>query len=767
MYYTPAQVVRAQVNLISTLLQNSFGKPLAFADENVVALDPAAGTGTYPLAAIQHGLDLATRRFGAAMAGNTAAKMARNIHAFELLVGPYAVAHLRLSERVMDAGGTLPEDGVHVYLTDALESPHASPPGRFPLVARELTEEHERALAVKKDTEVLVCFGNPPYDRQQIDPSDEGVERKGGWVRNGDDENERPLLEDFLQPAREAGAGVHLKNLYNDYVYFWRWALWKVFEAREEPGPGIVSFITASSYLRGPGFVGMREVMRRTFDELWIIDLEGDNLGARKTENVFNIQTPVAIAVGVRHGEPKPDEPARVRYAKITGSREEKLAALNDVAGFDDLDWRGCMEGWQNPFLPAGEGDYFAWPPLTDVFPWQHSGVEMKRTWPIGGTKEVLQRRWAALLTAGDRKLAFREADRKISKKYGDLDDPARKLSPISDLPADTPMQEAVLYSFRSFDRQLLIKDARLGDRMRPQLWWSHGEQQVYMSGMLTDVLGIGPAATISTEVPDRHHFSGRGGKDVIPLWRDSAATEPNVTGGLLEFLSEEYGGLVSAEEIFAYAYAVLASPAYTESFSEELAIPGPRLPITRKADLFRRGVELGRALIHLHTYGERFTPENDKLGVPQGRARYEKPIPETPDGYPEDFDYDEASETLRVGAGEFRPVGKAVWEYEVSGLRPLRSWLGYRMKDPAGKSSSPLDEIRPERWTGEMTMELLELLWVLEATIEKEPELAAFLQTIVESPTFEAAKLPQPTDAERKPPEKPAEPVQEELGPA
>lgn len=698
------------------------------------------------------------------MAGTTAARMARNIHAFELLVGPYAVAHLRLSERVMDAGGTLPDDGVHVYLTDALESPNAEPPGRFPLVARELTEEHERALAVKKDTEVLVCFGNPPYNRQQIDPSDAGVERKGGWVRNGDDENERPLLEDFLEPAREAGAGVHLKNLYNDYVYFWRWALWKVFEARDEPGPGIVSFITASSYLRGPGFVGMREVMRRTFDELWILDLEGDNLGARKTENVFNIQTPVAIAVGVRHGGANPDEPATVRYARITGSREEKLAALDDVTGFDGLQWRECMKGWQNPFLPEGEGDYFAWPPLTDVFPWQHTGVEMKRTWPIGGTQEVLQRRWAALLKAGNRKSAFREADRKIGKSYADLDEPAQRLSPIANLPTEAPMREVVPYSFRSFDRQWLIKDARLGDRMRPQLWWSHGEQQVYMTGKLVDVLGIGPAATIAVGVPDRHHFSGRGGKDVIPLWRDAAATEPNVTGGLLDALSEAYGGPVSAEELFAYAYAVLASPAYTDSFSEELAIPGPRLPITRDPDLFRRGAELGRSLIHLHTYGERFAPEGGKTEIPQGRARYEKPIPETPEGYPEDYTYDEDTETLRVGEGEFRPVSREVWEYEVSGLRPLRSWLGYRMREPSGKSSSPLDEIRPERWTGEMTTELLELLWVLEATVEKEPELAAFLQSVVDSPTFEATELPRPTDAERKPPEKPTTPTQEEL---
>ena len=766
-YYTPAQVVRAQVNLISTLLQNSFGKPLAFADDGVVVLDPAAGTGTYPLAAIQHGLDLATRRFGKAMAGNTAAKMARNIHAFELLVGPYAVAHLRLSERVMDAGGTLPDDGVHVYLTDALESPHASPPGRFPLVARELTEEHERALAVKKDTEVLVCFGNPPYNLQRADSETERGTPKGGWVRNGDDENERPLLEDFLKPAREAGAGVHLQALFNDYVYFWRWALWKVFEAQDEPGPGIVSFITSASYLRGPGFVGMREVMRRTFDELWIIDLEGDNLGARKTENIFAIRTPVAIAVGVRHAEPKSDEPATVRCAKITGSREQKLAALDDVTGFDDLDWRECMEGWQNPFLPAGEGDYFAWPPLTDVFPWQHSGVQMKRTWPIGETKEVLEERWDTFLRFDNRKVAFREANRKVDGQYTNLEG-SQKLEPLADLSSGTQMPSAVRFSYRSFDKQWLIKDARLGDRLRPPLWWTHSNQQVYLTSLLTGVLGSGPAATVADEIPDLNYFRGSyGSKNIVPLWLDAAATEPNVTGGLLDALSAEYGALVSPEDLFAYAYAVLASPAYTESFSEELAIPGPRLPITRKADLFRRGAGLGRALIHLHTYGERFAPEDGKPGVPQGRARYEKPIPETPDGYPEDYAYEEDKQTLRVGAGEFRPVSREVWEYEVSGLRPLRSWLGYRMKDPSGKSSSPLDEIRPERWTGEMTMELLELLWVLEATVEKEPELAAFLQTIVENSTFEAAELPQPSEAERKPPAKPAEPVQEELGPA
>ena len=119
------------------------------------------------------------------------------------------------------------------------------------------------------------------------------VAERVAWVRHGEDgSDEPPILDDFLKPASDAGAGVHLHNLYNDYVYFWRWALWKVFDSTD--AGGIVTFITASSYLRGPGFVGMRRKMREVFDELWVIDLEGDSLGARKTDNVFAIRPPVA-----------------------------------------------------------------------------------------------------------------------------------------------------------------------------------------------------------------------------------------------------------------------------------------------------------------------------------------------------------------------------------------------------------------------------------------------------------------------------------------
>jgi predicted helicase len=207
-----------------------------------------------------------------------------------------------------------------MYLTDTLESPYTDPP-QPPLMADRLTTEQRRARRVKDEVPVFVCMGNPPYFRE------EGEEKtRGKWVRTGDPNvpGEAPILEDFLRPARDADAGVHLKNIYNLYVYFWRWTLWKMFENPRTAGCGIVSFITAASYLRGPGFVGMRQKLREAFDELWIVDLEGDNLGARKTENVFDIQTPVCIAIGVRYSREKRYLLAITRYSRITGTQAEK-----------------------------------------------------------------------------------------------------------------------------------------------------------------------------------------------------------------------------------------------------------------------------------------------------------------------------------------------------------------------------------------------------------------------------------------------------------
>ncbi len=759
-YYTPVEVVRAQVRLADELLRTRFNKTLGFAADDVVVLDPAVGTGTYPLAVLDHAADAVRSRLGDGGVEGKIRGLAERLHAFEILVGAYSVAHLRISQRLRDLNVT--DRPSNVYLTDTLESPNGLADFPASMMQASLTEEHNRALKVKKDTRVFVCLGNPPYDREERDPSDESSRRKGGWVRYGDEgSDETPILEDFLKPARDAGLGVHIKNLYNDYVYFWRWALWKVFDSTADSG--IVSFITASSYLRGPGFAGMRRKMREVFDELWIIDLEGDSIGARKTENVFSIRTPVAIAIGLRDGEPKPETPAQVWKVKLTGSASDKLAQLDHSDSLDKFDWRLCSSDWDAPFYPAGVGTYFDWPLVTNVFPWQHSGTQLKRKWPIGETRDVLANRWRTLTRTPslERSRAFGEtSDRKIEGRYRSLDDSDALMSAIENLAPDSPTPKVVPYAYRSFERQWIIRDSRIGDRMRPELWSSYGGDQVYITSLLTDVLGSGPAATASAEIPDLHHFSGRGAKDVIPLWRDADATDPNVTKGLLDRLGDAFGCPVTAERLFAYAFGILAQPAFVDRFWDELELPPPRLPITKNADLFNRVADHGAELLYLHTYGKRFGSADNDGSVPQGCAGCDEGVSR----YPESYEYDRTNDVLRVGDGVFSPVKPEVWDYSVSGMQIVKTWLDRRSLRGSGRKSSPLDNIRPVRW--DFIEELLELLWVLERTIELQPVGAGLLEKVCESELFSAAELPTPSATERRAPRRPVSNVgQGELG--
>ena len=752
-YYTPVEVVRAQVTLAGELLRTRFGKPLAFADDDVVVLDPAVGTGTYPLAVLEHASEAVQQRFGSGAVAGRLRNLAEHLFAFEVLVGPYSVAHLRLSQSLRNAGVT--DKTPKVYLTDTLESPNNPPQFTASLLQAQLTEERKRAQDVKKDVRVFVCLGNPPYDREEQDPNEATGKRKGGWVRYGDEEQEgiapaTPILEDFLAPASEAGAGVHLKNLYNDYVYFWRWALWKVLDSTKDAG--IVTFITASSYLRGPGFVGMRQKMREVFDELWIIDLEGDNIGARKTENIFAIRTPVAIAIGVRNGPPQPDTPATVWKTRLTGSEQEKLAALDSVTSFGDLDWRECTPEWGAPFFSEETGAFSDWPALTDVFPWQHSGSQLKRTWPIGEAKAVLANRWRSLLEmpANRMRVAFKETrDRKVSGRYPELSDANMRASSIAAHFGEPSPPAIARYSFRSFDRQWVIADSRVGDFMRPALWRAHSKEQVYMTSLLTKVLGNGPAAVVTGDVPDLDCFSGRGAKDVIPLWRDAEASQPNIASGLLDRISLFHETAVGPRSIFAYAYGILAQPAYLEMFWDELEMPPPRLPITKDAELFRRVAEHGSRLLYLHTYGARFGRPDDDGTVPQKEARCTKAVSQ--ERYPTEFTYDPTIQVLRVGDGEFSPVSPEVWNYSVSGLQVVKSWLDRRKLDGSGRKTSPLDKIRPERW--EFTEELLEFLWVLEATLALQLEGEALLHEVCSSQLLTKYELPTPSAHERQAP--------------
>ena len=757
-YYTPVEVVHAQVRLIDDLLTNRLGKALGFADRDVVTLDPDAGTGTYLIGAIDHALSKVEARQGAGAVPGQATALAGNIYGFEIMVGPFAVTELRVSRALQDRGAKLPEGGTQIYLTDTLESPHTIPP-QLPLILQPIAEQHKRALKVKDKVPVIVCLGNPPYDRHEA-ADDTNKARTGGWVRWGDDgKGTGAIFKAFLDPAIKAGHGVDVKNLYNLYVYFWRWALWKVLEHTTATGPGVVSFISASSYLDGDAFCGMREHMRRLCDEIWIIDLGGEGRGTRKSQNVFAIQTPVAIAVAARFGKVSKSTPANVHFARIDGTREEKLKSLEGIQDFASLQWEDCPDQWQAPFRPAGVGSYFDWPLLTNLLPWQPTGVMAGRTWVISPTQECLKERWRTLLRGipGKRAQSFVEnpTGRKVTDRPLSLSPPRRELRSIFSLPHETDCPEIIKYGFRSFDRQYLIADGRMIDRPCPDLWACTSPHQFYMGSLLNHPLGAGPALTAFAHIPDKHAFRGSyGGKNVFPFYRDARGKEVNVLPGLLNLIGKAYGRNVTPEDFLAYVYGVLAQPTFTNRYAKELETRELRVPVTKDVAIFAKVRELGMKLLWMHTYGQRFVPKGSHAGqVPKGTARCTKPIPGDVASYPETYEYNHATGTLHVGDGEFGPVSPEVYDFEISGLKVVQSWLKYRMKHGGGKKSSPLDDIHPERWTGDFTTELLELLWVLEATLKEYPSQAKLLSAVVRGPCFRAEELPQVPDYARKPP--------------
>lgn len=479
-YYTPTAVVKAMVRIVDHLLVERFGLRLGFADPGVVTLDPATGTGTFPLTVIDLATDRVEQLRGKAGRAHAAKSLSKNLYGFELLPGPYAVSHLRLTQRFRSLDPQF-KGAAQVVLTDTLETP-LGVQAQLTLFgdAEVLAEEQNRAKRIKKEQRVTVVIGNPPYRRVKREVVGRGC---GGWVIDGEVPGRRSnksLFDDILDIGRKNGLGVHLKNAYNLYVYFWRWALWKAFEAHGE-GPAVVAFITGSSWLTGPAFAGLRQIVRELCDEAWVLDLGGDNRGANPEENVFAIETPVSIAVLVRDGKTDRKQPAKVHYRRVSGSAADKLQSMAELAELSDPlagKWMDSPVGAIDSLTPVEESSVWsASVPLDSVFPWMQPGAQFKRLWPISPHRDTLKKRWGMLTNApdSDKSKMFRETrDRKIDGCYPMLGGVDAEPVTIQMTNGASPQPRICRYGYRSFERQWVFADNRLGDYVvgvLPEVW--------------------------------------------------------------------------------------------------------------------------------------------------------------------------------------------------------------------------------------------------------------------------------------------------------
>jgi hypothetical protein len=754
-YYTPIPVVDCIVRLIEGVLTDRFGMRLGFGDEQVVTLDPAVGTGTFPLAVIDHAASRAEEERGEAGPSQIAQGLAERLFGFEILPGPFAVAHLRVGERLNELGADLGSGGAGILLADTLDSPSEDPESQQKALfgpAQVLSEERQRAKEIKRDQPVMIILGNPPYARIK-------KEDGGGWVVHGDAEGEQALFDEIVSTANERTIFAHVASLYNLYAYFWRWSIWKAFEQHGE-GPGVVGMITGSSWLGAPGFVGLRELARDLCDEIWIIDLGGDNKGTSPEENVFAIETPVSIVVLIRDGATDPSQAAKIFFQRISGSRKEKLKALEDcgaptsgVKGWAELG----NERWQS-FLPVNDDeDWAKMPRLFDLMPWQQPGCKLNRTWPVAPDQATLTKRWQAFLK--DRGVEER------AKLFPDPSSGRRVTTDVSGLPtlADLPPTAApepfVSYGWRALDRQWTFRDPRLAGLERPSLWQSVGPKQIFLTTLVVVPLGPGPALAVSSSVPDMANFRGSyGGKDIIPLFRDSQAEFPNITKGLLDAIGERLGcaSPPTPEDLTAYLFALLSTPGYQSRFSEQLDKESPRIPITAEIQLWDETVQVGRYLLWLQTFTTRFRDSSRGRGsrIPDvANLGWTSGVKEIPKDKSE-IEFDGEAKELKVGDGIVSGVRPEVWEFEVSGWPVVKRWLEHRTAKGRGKKSSELDSIRPEKWIDAWNDELLDLLRVLTLSIDEQEKQGDLLETILAGPLIPAEELPSPSEDERKVPE-------------
>lgn len=751
-YYTPVEVVRAMTDLVDETLIDRLGLSSGLADNTVTIVDPAMGTGTFLLEIVRKIAERTASDLGPGAVGPAMEDVLKRLIGFELQLGPYAVAQLRLLAELTEFGATSTDPNqLRTYVTNTLDDPFVEETSLGSWY-QPITDARRAANKAKADEEILVVIGNPPYKNQS--------KGKGGWIEHGSEAVKIPPMEAFF-PDKDWNVGSHSKHLYNMYVFFWRWATWKVFDNHQLNDKGVICFITVSGFLNGPGFQGMRKHLRESSDEIWIIGCSPEGFTPPVNTRIFEaMKHEVCIVLAVKNGSTTTADPATVRYRELAlGHRTAKFVELEKIR-LTDSAWEACPSDWRAPFLPSSQESWLSYPSLNDIFRYDGSGTMPGRTWVIDPDEETLYKRWDALISAGDvatQRTLMQEhkTDRRIDTLLSDnlpgFHTRHRTIANETER-CDEPVQIA----YRSFDRQRIIPDKRVINRPNPTLWSARSDQQLWLTAPASESPMNGPALTGTASMPDLHHYCGRGGR-AYPLWLDAEATVSNIIPGLSAHLAEALGIQVEDKDLFAYVAAVASHSGYTKSFDADLEIPGLRIPITRSPELFSKAVDVGREVLWIQSYGTRFVDVNEGrpahaprlASASQPRIPVDGAISTRPEDMPEALVYDPDKQELHVGSGRVSNVTLEMWQYEVSGMNVLKQWFSSRQKNRerpviGDRKISPLMKVQSDRWLPEYTSHLIDLLNLLGLLSKLEVTQKEVLEEICQSPQVTLQDLEQ-----------------------
>ena len=703
-YYTPEPVVGYIVRSIDAILKRDFKLRDGLADarkiklkraktsgkgsetieaHRVQILDPATGTGTFLYAVIAKIREHFDGNAGA-WPGYVAEHLLPRLFGFELLMAPYAVAHMKLGLELEQSGYDFAGDQrLGVFLTNSLEEAHEL--SGLPLFAQWLSEESRAAGEVKREAPVMVVLGNPPYSGHSANTG----EWIAGLLRGHDSLNKRDTENYFEVDGKPLGER-NPKWLNDDYVKFIRFAQWRI----EQTGHGVLGFVTNHGYLDNPTFRGMRESLLRGFDAIYLLDLHGNSKKKEKTpqggkdENVFDIQQGVAIGLFVRHADVARDvgHRAKVFHADLYGLRAEKYTTL-DASDVQSTQWAELQPTSPNYyFVPqdAGLTDEYAegWK-ITDAMPVNVLGFQTHRDdFAIDLDRNSLHERIVEM-RAGSM------SDSEFAEKYDLSDNRDWKLSAARKTVRENEgwADQIIRTAYRPFDDRWSYFSEVAMDYPRREL-------MDHVAGKENICLGIGRAGmavnepvwslqTISRHPMDANIYR-RGGVNIFPLWLypsdapadllDTTPREkrPNLVLEFVEALTKVVGKNITAEQILAYIYAVLYAPSYRARYADFLKRDFPRVPLTTNRKLFGSLVEIGTELIALHTM-DTTLPRITRYDVPGSNEVIKVRFAPSDDGIGRVYIND---------AQFFDGVPQTVWDMHIGGYRVAEKWL----KDRKGR---------------------------------------------------------------------------------
>lgn len=697
-YYTPEPVVSYIVRSIDHLLKTRFNKPQGLADDNTLILDPATGTATF--------LYMVINEIWQAFAGQegmwsdyVAEKLLKRIFGFELLMAPYAVAHLKLGLLLQETGYKFHSDErLGIYLTNTLDEAIKYSETLF---ARWISEEANAAAEIKKEKPIMVVLGNPPYSgvsanagiRTVTDPKTGKPKQELTWIGK--------LIEDYkVVDGQPLGERKHW--LQDDYVKFIRFGQWRI----KETGKGILAFITNHGYIDNPTFCGMRQSLMNTFTDIYILNLHGNVKRKEvapdggKDTNVFDIQQGVAIGIFIKEAGKEPS--GKIHYADLWGLREGKYKALSET-DINDTEWTELTPTspfyFFNPYEEKLKPEYEQGWKVTEIFLVNSTGVQTSRdNIVLDFNDHMLKQRMVEFADASssDDEIRLKYFGNKKSDKYPLGDTRGWKLGE-----ARKCLQKEQDFSthikpclYRPFDIRPMYYAGYMVDWPRPEV----------MRHMLKNNIGllvprqlaiqdfqhvfctkyIAEMCVVSTNTKEQNHL--------FPLYLYSSEGEmqfeegkrrPNLNPEFIKvfsdkleltFIEDGRGDLnitFGPEDIFNYAYAIFHSPTYRSRYAEFLKIDFPRLPLTSDKELFKALAAKGAELVSLHLM------ESTTLT---------KPITKYPVKGSNEVDkvtYDDKTRRVYINKEQyFEGVPPEVWEFHIGGYQVCQKWL----KDRKGR---------------------------------------------------------------------------------